>query len=121
MSLLGACLLVLGGLLVVANLAWSALAVTAHRLREGRLPDRLPLGIPLLGTACLLLGWTTCPLPAPLGLGVALLALLDSGGPLALLADALLYRRRTAGGAGHAAPARLAQGRAGRRPAGRTG
>lgn len=78
-------------LLVTANLAYSLLSLSCHRLRERRYPARLPLGIPLLGSALALSAgaWMV----ASGGAGwVAWLVLVDTGGPLGWVA-ALIWRR----------------------------
>lgn len=88
----GAVLLALVALLLVAaNLAYSLLSLACHRLRERRYPARLPLGIPLLGSALALVAaaWTV----ATGGQAwVAWLILLDTGGPIGWIV-ALLWRR----------------------------
>lgn len=97
MSLIATCALGLSLLLVAININYSLLALAVHRLREGRWPMALPLGIPALGTLSILLAWWTLPEAHPaLGILVPML-LLDTGGPLAWLVAHLLRRRRSAG------------------------
>jgi len=83
--------LVLGCALVLVNLNYTLLSIAMHRLREGQFPARLPLGIPLLGTAAALVSLWLSPDSgwAPL---VISLCLADTGGPLWWLVAAM--RRR---------------------------
>lgn len=85
--------LLLGTAIALVNMYFSAICTLAHRLREGHWPPVVPVGIPVVGTALLLLAM----LLAPSGSGIlpiaAVLALVDTGGPLFTLAF-VRYRRR---------------------------
>jgi len=82
-----------GALLALVNIYASAVCTLAHRLREGHWPPVVPVGIPVLGTALLLSVIVLTPSGSLLALVAALLALLDTGGPLFTLAF-VRYRRR---------------------------
>ncbi len=84
---------VLGAGFALMNIYFSAICTLAHRVREGHWPPVVPMGIPVVGTLLLLAvillarggGW--------LPMTAALLALLDTGGPLFMLAF-VRYRRQ---------------------------
>jgi hypothetical protein len=87
-----AALLGFGAMMTLVNVHYSALALVVHRLRNGRLPREVQLGVPLLGTLSLL---------AALALGqedgmvvgcATALMLIDTGGPV-WIAVVLLRRR----------------------------
>jgi hypothetical protein len=94
MSLFAACALGLALLLVAVNLNYSLLALVVHRLREGRWPLDLPLGIPALGTLLIFAAWWSLPDSHVAHSLLLLLLLIDSGGPLAWLVAHQLRRRR---------------------------
>lgn len=96
MSLFAICALSLSILLVAINLNYSLLALFVHRLREGHWPITLPLGIPALGLLCIALAWWSLPTSHAAHSLLLLLALLDTGGPLAWLIALLLRRRQAA-------------------------
>jgi hypothetical protein len=97
MSLFAACALGLSTVLVAINLNYSLLAMAIHRLREGRWPLALPLGVPALGSLCILLAWWSLPAGHAAHSVLLLLLLLDTGGPLAWAIAYALRRRREAG------------------------
>jgi hypothetical protein len=89
--------LALGGLVASVNFYLSFLAAPLHRLRHGAWPERVPSGIPLVGS--LLLGAVAWALPLGSAAQVAALALLalDTGGPHWLVASQawqVIKRRR---------------------------
>ena len=94
MSLFATCALGLAILLVAINLNYSLLALVIHRLREGRWPLALPLGVPALGTLCIAVAWWSLPAGHAAHSVLLLLLLLDTGGPLAWLTAYALRRRR---------------------------
>lgn len=94
MSLFATCVLSLSILLVALNLNYSLLALLVHRLREGHWPLALPLGIPALGTLCIILAWWSLPPSHDAHSLLLLLLLLDSGGPLAWLVALALRRHQ---------------------------
>ncbi len=83
---------VLGAGFALVNIYFSAVCTLAHRLREGHWPPVVPMGIPVVGTLHLLTVMLWAPTPA-VRLIAALLALLDTGGPIFMLAF-VRYRRR---------------------------
>lgn len=94
MSVFATCALSLSVLLVAINLNYSLLALVVHRLREGRWPLALPLGIPALGTLCIAIAWISLPPSHAAHSLLLLLLLFDTGGPLAWLIALALKRRR---------------------------
>lgn len=89
-----ACALGIALLVVAINVHYSLLSAVIYRLREQRWPARLPLGIPLLGTLAVAVAWLGMPEGHGLRTLLLVLALLDTGGPLAWLVARLLHRRR---------------------------
>lgn len=94
MSLFAACALGLSLLVIAINLNYSLLSLLMHRLREGRWPLALPLGIPALGTLCIVVAWLSLPPSHTAHSLLLLLLLFDTGGPLAWLIALALRRRR---------------------------
>ena len=88
-----ACALGIALLVVAINLNYSLLSAAVYRLREQRWPARLPLGIPLLGTLAVAVAWLGMPEGHGLRSLLLVLALIDTGGPLAWLVARLLHRR----------------------------
>src|SRR5262245_30447909 len=70
-----------GGLVACLNFHLSFLAVPLHRLRTGTAPERVPSGLPLVGS--LLLGAVAFTSPAGGAIQIVALVLLalDTGGP----------------------------------------
>lgn len=107
MSAATACALGIALLVVAINLNYSLLSAAIYRLREQHWPSRLPLGIPLLGTLAVVVAWLGMPEGHGLRSLLLVLALIDTGGPLAWLVARLLHRRpanRAAAAAAAAAP-----------------
>ncbi|MCK7593508.1 hypothetical protein [Pseudomarimonas salicorniae] len=94
MSLFASCALGLTILVVALNLNYSALSLLVQRLREGRWPMALPLGIPALGSISALAASLGLPAGHPAQGALVLLFLIDTGGPLAWLVSRILRRRR---------------------------
>jgi hypothetical protein len=88
-----ACALGIALLVVAINLNYSLLSAAIYRLREQHWPSRLPLGIPLLGSLAVLVAWLGLPEGHGLRSLLLVLALIDTGGPLAWLVARLLHRR----------------------------
>lgn len=97
MSAATACALGIALLVVAINLNYSLLSAAIYRLREQHWPSRLPLGIPLLGTLAVTVAWLGMPEGHGLRSLLLVLALIDTGGPLAWLVARLLRRRPTVG------------------------
>jgi hypothetical protein len=83
----------LGAAIALINIYFSAICTLTHRLREGHWPPVVPIGIPVAGTVLLLAVILLAPGGGLLSVLAALLALLDTGGPLFMLAF-VRYRRR---------------------------
>ncbi len=83
----------LGAAIVLINMYSSAICTITHRLREGHWPPVVPVGIPVAGTVLLLGVILVAPGGSMMAVTAALLALLDTGGPLFMLA-LVRYRRR---------------------------
>jgi hypothetical protein len=84
---------ILGAVIALINGYSSAVCTLAHRLREGVWPPVVPVGIPVIGTLLLLTVIVLSPSGSLLAITAALLALIDTGGPLFMLAF-VRYRRR---------------------------
>ena len=83
----------LGAAIALVNIYFSAVCTLAHRLREGLWPPVIPVGIPVIGTFLLLAVMVFQTRSDMLLIAAAVLALIDTGGPLFLLAF-VRYRRR---------------------------
>ncbi len=83
----------LGALIALVNIYFSAICTLAHRLREGAWPPVVPVGIPVIGTMLLLAVILLEPSGGLVSIAAALLALIDTGGPLFMLVF-VRYRRR---------------------------
>ena len=83
----------LGALIVLVNIYFSAACTLAHRVREGVWPPVVPVGIPAIGTLLLLAVILLEQSGSLMSISAALLALVDTGGPLFMLAF-VRYRRR---------------------------
>ncbi len=95
MTVLAWTLLLAGAAIALVNIYFSAVCTLAHRLREGHWPPVVPVGIPVVGTVLLLLAMLLAPALSWFQPLAGLLALLDTGGPLFVLAF-VRYRRRRA-------------------------
>jgi hypothetical protein len=85
--------LALGAAIALINIYFSAICTLTYRLREGHWPPVVPVGIPVAGTVLLLAVLLLAPGGGLLSVLAALLALLDTGGPLFMLAF-VRYRRQ---------------------------
>ena len=83
----------LGAGFALMNIYFSAICTLSHRLREGHWPPVVPMGIPMVGTLLLLSVIVFAEGGGWMPMAAALLALLDTGGPLFMLAF-VRYRRQ---------------------------
>jgi hypothetical protein len=90
MSGLALLLIGAGGIIAAVNFHLSFVAVPLHKLRRGRAPDRVPSGIPLVGSILLLAGAALAEGKAAVGVALLLFAI-DTGGPH-WFAGTLLWR-----------------------------
>ncbi len=95
MNVLAWTLLLAGAAIALVNIYFSAVCTLAHRLREGHWPPVVPMGIPVVGTVLLLMAMLLAPPLAWFAPLACVLALLDTGGPVFVLAF-VRYRRRRA-------------------------
>lgn len=80
MNWLSLFLIVAGGVIAAINFYLSFVAVPVHKLRHGRAPERVPSGIPLVGSILLLIGAALAEGKVAAITALVLFAI-DTGGP----------------------------------------